>query len=453
MRLSDFAPSRPGKLVRPAPDYWAFVPAPLAPKLIVGGDLVARLSRAERALGYLAGVEGAVRNGHVLQGAFVRREALHSSRLEGASTSLTELFLVEERAGGLRTEDADFALNQVEAFESAQALGRKVDADRRFLAGIHRRIAELDDPPPPGEFRARQTWIGPPGCPRSEAVFVPPPVNEMHTSLQALEQYVRQPDRLPHLIRLALIHYQLHVIHPFVLRNGAVNRLLLSLLLADGPNAPEVPIGISAHFAGRREEYELRLRAVSLRGEWEGWIRFFLDGVTREAEHSACRVAGLLALHEEWRRRLQCSHERQPLFRIVDSLFQRPVISVSRVERQFGCSSAGARAALARLVKMGILSEMPGRHTDAIYLADDVVDTVDGDVPAVAPVVRTLGASIPASAPIAVPAIARRVAAGEDLPPEDPTDAGVWERPLVDEESRREIIRLLSEIETASLAA
>lgn len=447
MRLSDFGPSKPGKLIRPAPDYWAFVPAPLAPKLSVGADLVGQLARAERALGYLSGLLSATVNGHVFHGLFLRREALHAGRLEGsAGLSLLDMFVAEER-GDVRTAGIAFALEYAQAFRSAQQLGR-AGVDQRLLKGLHRRVAE-ELGPAAGQFRSRQNWIGPPGCTAADAVYVPPPVDQMHEALAALEGYGRSPDRLPSLLRVALIHYQLHAIHPFAHRSGAVNRLLLGLLLTDGPDRPHIPIALTQHLAEHRTEYHRRLHAITTAGQWEGWFRFILVGVTERAEDTARRFGALLGLVEEFRKRVQRMHGRQASYRLVDAIVQRPVIRIERAARLLGATSAQAEVELERLRSLGILA--PHRTEHGIYMASDVLYALEGEIRSVEPAIRQIMHG-PAGDHLS-PSVARREGPSESLPDLEATDEP-WTRPLVTEDDREVIIRLLQEIDqTAALAA
>lgn len=451
MRLSDFGPGKPGRLVRPTSDYWAFVPAPLAPRLSLGSDPAARLSRADRALGRLAGMAQTIRHGHLLADPFIRREAVHSCRLDRISCELATVFVAEAQPNGASPPGLDAALAHVSTYEAARALGRRADADRRFLRGLHRRIVGAADAPAvvPGEFRDRQCWIGPPGCSRGDAPFVPPPVPEMHEALADLERYSREPDDLPPLVRAALIHYQIDVIQPFLVGSGRVNRLLLTLMLMSPPELPAIPVGMSAYFRANAAEYRRVLAGVTLRGEWEAWLRFFLDGVARQAEETATRLVALLALHDDYRRRLQRAHQHKPVYWIVDRLFRRPAVGVSDVARRLAAPAAEVRSHLERLVELKVLE--PARAVEGAYVAPALLCALDGEPPAVA---ELLDAMRLEDRRRTMPAGLTRPTL--ELTREDPLDdhGGIaFPQPLLDERGRRRVLALLREIEAASSTA
>jgi len=446
MHLSDFAATKPGRLVQPSVDYWAFIPSPLAPRLTLSVDLISRLGHADRALGRLAGVTETIRGAKYLVDPFVRREAVYSIRVDGLDCSLATFALAQNRA---RSESglAERALrNRIQAHYAALALGKAPYADRRFLIGLHRRLfVDLPGIIGLGHFRDRQSWFGPKGCSRSEAVFVPPPVDEMHRALASLERYSKERSELPHLLRLALMHYQLEVIHPFLAGTGAVNRLSLSLALSVGSAPPQLPIGVSAYLWARREEYRSRLQLVSRAGEWEPWLRFFLTAVEEQANDCAVRVAALLALHEDYLTRLRRARERQPLYRIVETLFARPAIVVASTADELGITPAATAEHLTTLVHLGILTPCPSHGTTA-YVASELLQVLEGDRPAAVPTAALLRAARQ------LPLLERR-AVERPTAPGLTMGAGPDTSHLLDEATRQIVLELLREIEEATQRA
>ncbi len=130
----------------------------------------------------------------------------------------------------------------------------------------------------PGRFRRTQNWIGPAGSTIETAVFVPPPVDEMQSALSTMEKFIHADTEMPTLVRAALIHYQFEAIHPFLDGNGRMGRLLVILLFREWEILPQPLLNLSAYFEHHRQEYYDHLLAVSQRGEWEAWLRFFLAG-------------------------------------------------------------------------------------------------------------------------------------------------------------------------------
>lgn len=198
--------------------YWAFVPNPLPPKLRIDWPLAQALSEADRALAELAGLGRTMPNPHLLIGPFIRREAVLSSRIEGTQADIADLYAYEARQlplPGVETppSEADVreVLNYVNAMEYGLERLKTLPVSLRLIRELHERLLTgvRGETATPGEFRRTQNWIGPPGCTLKEAIFVPPPVPQMHEALNALETYLHsQNDLYPPLVRLALIHYQ-----------------------------------------------------------------------------------------------------------------------------------------------------------------------------------------------------------------------------------------------------
>jgi Fic family protein len=229
----DFHRDAPGRLLNTPQGYTAFVPNPLPPAIELKQHL-ADLSRADRLVGELRGVARNLPNPHLLIGPFMRREAVLSSRIEGTQASLSDLFFFEA-SGGQNAEIADVreVANYVRALEFGLKRMEKLPLSLRLIREMHAELMHgvRGEHMTPGEFRRSQNWIGPPGCTLTEAVFVPPPVEEMVTALDAFEKYLHADSTLPPLVRLALIHYQFEAIHPFLDGNGRIGRLLITLLL------------------------------------------------------------------------------------------------------------------------------------------------------------------------------------------------------------------------------
>lgn len=199
--------------------YGAFVPYSLPPRFAIDHHLLRQLSEADRALGDLAGLGRTMPNPHLLICPFLRREAVLSSRIE----------------------ETQEVYNYVRALEYGLEPLKTLPVSLRLIRELHERLMEgvRDERATSREFRRSQNWIGPPGCTLKEAIFVPPPVEEMHPALEAFEKYLHSEDEYPPLIRLAFIHYQFEAIHPFLEGNGRIGRLLISLLLVSWPSGSQ----------------------------------------------------------------------------------------------------------------------------------------------------------------------------------------------------------------------
>ncbi len=375
----DFTPASHGKVIRAAQGYFAFVPAPLEPKIPLDLELVRSLSDADRAISELAGVARTLPNPHLLIGPFVRREAVLSSRIEGTQASLSDLLFFE--AAHLREKevpDVREVANYVRALEHGLARLEELPLSLRLIREVHEKLLTgvRGREQTPGEFRRSQNWIGPPGCTLMDATFVPPPVDEMKEALFSLEKYLHQDSQLPALIRLALIHYQFESIHPFLDGNGRIGRLLVTLLLCTEGLLPQPLLYLSAFFEHHRRDYYDLLLSVSQRGLWSDWIKFFLRAVSVQARDAIGRSDRLLGLWQGYRERLQEARSSALLLQLVDNLFQLPVITNAVAAEKLSVTARSAQLNIDKLVQAGVLREATGNRRNRVDVADEVLQIV-----------------------------------------------------------------------------
>lgn len=377
MNPTDFTALAPGQLVTSPQSHLCFVPDPLPPKLSpLGMRVIQTLAQAERALGKLAGAGEMLPNPHLLIGPFVRREAVLSSRIEGTIANEEDLVLfpVDPEVENRRPDTREVR-NYVIALEyGLQRLG-ELPVSLKLLTELHSRLLKgvRGENKSPGEFRDRQNFIGTPGMPLKDARHVPPPVTEMHAALADFEKFLRAPSERPFLIDLALLHYQFEAIHPFRDGNGRVGRLMIPLLLRERNILTKPLLYLSAYLEQHRTRYMDLMLAVSQRGEWERWIEFFLHGVAEQAMDGVERATKLMALWQDYRKRLQTARMSILAQNLVDELFKQPAMSVNTAQEVLGVSFASAQNNVMRLVKLGILKEVTGRKRDRIFIAPEIL--------------------------------------------------------------------------------
>lgn len=363
---------------------WAFVPAALPPKLDYGPPLVAALSEADRALGELAGLGRTLPNPYLLTRPFLRREAVLSSRIEGTRASLVDLFAFEAESPlfgeSERRDDVQEVQNYVRALEHGMARLKDLPISQRLLREMHAVLMEgvRGQQRDPGEFRRVQNWIGPPGARLREATYVPPPSAEIPTALSELERYIHGDTKLPPLLDIALVHYQFEAIHPFLDGNGRIGRLLITLMLIERDLLPEPLLYLSAYFERHRGAYYDHLLAVSQKGEWEGWLLFFLRGVSVEARDASRRAGKLFDLRETYRERFQREGARPNLLTAMNHLFANPVTSIRELAEILGVSFEAARRLVGSLEERDVLEEITGRRRNRLYAAREILQVLQG---------------------------------------------------------------------------
>jgi Fic family protein len=365
-----------------AGSYWSFVPNELPAAMVWTLELVTALSEADRSLGELSGLGRVLPNPHLLIGPFMRREAVLSSQIEGTQASLFDLYAFEATQLPLfgPLGDVREVHNYVEALEYGLDRLRSLPLSLRLIREVHERLMTgvRGEHRAPGEFRRSQNWIGPPGCVLNDATYVPPPPTEMSAALSALEKFLHAESSLPPLVRLGMIHYQFEAIHPFLDGNGRIGRLLLPLLLCAWDLLQQPLLYLSAYFEAHRQEYYDRLLAVSQRGEWEAWLRFFLTGVAEQACDAVERASQLQTLREEYRSLAQSSRAPSYTLQIVDLLFARPVVTISQVADTIHASFPSAMRHLASLERQGIVREITGKARNRVYQADAILRAIGG---------------------------------------------------------------------------
>jgi Fic family protein len=380
-----FGPKKPGKILRIGRGdavYAAFVPNPLPPTLDWSPVTVSLLSKADLALGRLAGIGKNLPNPHLLMGSFKRREAVLSSRIEGTRASMSDLLLFEAAPEvEPAVSDVREVSNYVRALEHGLARRSSLPMSLRLMKEMHALLMEGVDGTggavTPGEFRRSQNWIGPPGCTLSTATYVPPPPDEMIAALGVFEAYLHAKSDLPTLVRLAIIHYQFEAIHPFLDGNGRIGRLLITLLLTIEGVLPGPLLYLSAYFEKSRNEYYRGLLRVSLEGAWIEWVEYFLRGVAEQAGDAVARAERLVRVRDEFRERLVRSKASATALRLVDELFAHPALSVAQAARALGVTPRSGQSTVDKLVAAGILRESTGRKRNRAYVADEILRAVE----------------------------------------------------------------------------
>jgi Fic family protein len=228
----------------------------------------------------------------------------------------------------------------------------------------------------PGEFRRTQNWIGRPGATLSQAAYVPPPPESLGDHLSAWEKFLHER-MLPPLINAALAHYQFEAIHPFLDGNGRVGRLLITLELCERNLLPAPLLYLSAFFEATRADYYDGLRAVSERGDWSGWLQYFLNGVARQAEDAVSRAGRINALLARWRSELSGIAAARVALRMVNMLGANPFVTPRGAQKHLDVAYNTVMRAIAQLEAHGIVKEVTGAKRGRAYCARGLLDILE----------------------------------------------------------------------------
>ena len=334
----------------------AFVPHPLPPHPGIDlASLAAAAERANRALGRLDGVAMMLPDPRPFLSFCVLKEALHSSQLAGVQASLSDLLVAE--LGAPTDELREVARCQQASEHALNLLRGGLPLSVRFI----KEVQDVLVPPqrPPSGFRRAPVWIG--GSSPGNAVFVPPPFNEVARCMLELENAFDDPS-VSALIRAGLVHAQLETIHPFLEANGRLGRILITTMLVREKALGDPWLGLSLYFRQHRQQYVDLLMGTRETGDWEAWLEFFLNAIEVTAEYghfTARKMLALFAEHAALLGRVKAPAKKQVLA-VYAQLQQRPISDAKTIAVAAGVSLKATTKALERLEKLGVVKALPG---------------------------------------------------------------------------------------------
>lgn len=350
----------------------AFVPNPLPPQpaLELTDELGQLLQMAVVKLSQLKIASNLVPSADFFNYAFVRKEAVLSSQIEGIQATLADLLNFEAEA-----EKPSLDVQEVCNYLDALNLARKHLKDSKGLPLSLRLIKEMHEKlmkgvrgaaKKPGEFRDSQNWIG--GRKPSSAHFVPPPPFEMKKCMESLEEYLHKNTQEHPLLKIGLIHVQFETIHPFLDGNGRLGRLLIALLLETWGFLDARLLYLSLYFKRNQQEYYRCLDSVRSDGDWEGWIQFFLEGICETSDEAIKTSQELFSRFEKDRKKiLSLPKIVIPAVRLFEELPNHPIVNVNHVIELLKVTKPTAIKSINVLVDAGVLEETTGGQRNRIF--------------------------------------------------------------------------------------
>ncbi len=366
----------------------AFVPDPLPPQppVVFGEALHELLNQAAMAVGRLDGIALLLPEPALFLYAYVRKEAVLSSQIEGTQSSLSDLLLFEsDAAPGVPLDDVREVSNYVSALNFGLArIGEGFPISLRLLREIHGvllakgRGSEKE----PGEFRRSQNWIG--GSRPGNVRFVPPPPDLLLDCLGSLEKFLHDdPVRTPLLLKAALAHVQFETIHPFLDGNGRLGRLLITLLFCSEKVLSQPLLYLSLYFKEHRDEYYRLLDEVRVKGDWEAWLHFFFTGVRDTAEQAVATARRLLDLFTRDRAQIQTlGRASGSAWRVHQALQSSPILSIARLSEKTELSVVTCGGIVCQLESLGMVHELTGGKYGRLYSYQQYLDILsEGTAP------------------------------------------------------------------------
>lgn len=340
--------------------YKSFMPAVLPPNppIELSNELVDLLVKANKQLALLEGISIRIPNIHLFISMYVRKEALMSSQIEGTQATLEDVLdpYLEENTnrpvGDVINyiKATDFAINRLKELPLCNRLIK--EAHKVLLSGVRGQNKN------PGEFRHSQNWIGAAGCNLQNARYIPPSVEDMIQAMSDLEKYINGDDELDVLIRAGLIHYQFETIHPFLDGNGRIGRLLITLFLMENKVLSTPALYISYFLKKNRIEYYDRMNEVRSKGNYEQWIKFFLEAVYESAKDAVETIDKLTSLHDNYYLKIDgLGRKAKNAMRVFEYLESNPIIEIQKTAKELDIAFNTMSSIVKDLISIGILEQ------------------------------------------------------------------------------------------------
>ena len=338
--------------------YKSFVPNPLppAPPIELSEDIVSLLVKANSQLAVLESIATRIPNVELFVSMYVRKEALMSSQIEGTQATLEDV--LDPMLDANTNRNVADVVNYIKATEFAIERLQTLPLCNRLIKETHAVLMEgvRGQEKSPGEFRYSQNWIGGQGSTLKNARYIPPSPDDMLDAMSDLEKYINADDELDALIRAALIHYQFETIHPFLDGNGRVGRLLITLFLMEKKVLTTPALYISYFLKKNRVEYYDRMTEVRAKGNYEQWIKFFLQAIMESAEDATATIDELIVLHDANVAIIsKLGRAAKNAMLVFNYLESNPIIEIRKTAEALGITFNTASSAVNRLVDAGIL--------------------------------------------------------------------------------------------------
>ena len=312
--------------------------------------------KANRQIALLEGISSRIPNIDLFISMYVRKEALMSSQIEGTQATLEDILDPENNTnrpvGDVVNyiKATDFAINRLKELPLCNRLIK--EAHKVLLAGVRGQNKC------PEEFRHSQNWIGGAGSTLQNARYIPPSVEDMQQAMSDLEKYINAEDNLDVLIRAGLIHYQFETIHPFLDGNGRIGRLLITLFLMEQKVLTTPALYISYFLKKNRIEYYDRMNEVRLKGNYEQWIKFFLEAVYESAKDAVETIDKLTALHDKNCARIaNLGRRAKNGMRVFEYLESNPIIEIKKTSQELNIAFNTISSVIKDLINIGVLEQ------------------------------------------------------------------------------------------------
>lgn len=341
------------------------------------------LEDATRALGELNAFTMIVPNVDIFIQMHITKEANTSSKIEGTKTEIDDVLIAKDHVDPEKRDDWQEVRNYILAMNEALAELEKLPLSNRLIKHIHAILLDSvrGETKQPGEFRKSQNWIG--GASINTAYFIPPHHTKVPELMSDLELFMHNDEvHVPHLIKIAIIHYQFETIHPFLDGNGRIGRLLITLYLVSHGLLKKPSLYLSDFIERHKSIYYEALTFVRERNDLNGWIKFFLEAVINTAQSGTETFKSILALKQEMDTLvLTFGKKAHNASKLLEYLYQRPIVAVSDIIEPLGVTKQTAHSLVKEFEDKGILIEITGYQRNKLFVFERYLEIYSPKIP------------------------------------------------------------------------
>jgi len=373
MRIEDF---KAGKYIDQY-KYRSFLPEKINHEWIISSpEINSLLSDANRLLGELNAFSQLIPDVDYFIKMHITKEATTSSKIEGTKTNIEDILIKEEDVSPEKRDDWNEVKNYINAIGFSIAELEKLPISNRLIKNVHKVLLHgvRGEKKNPGEFRKSQNWIG---ATLKDAIYIPPHQSDVLDLMSDLESFLNNHKIFtPHLVRIAIAHYQFETIHPFLDGNGRIGRLLITLYLVSNGILNKPSLYLSDFFEKNRTHYFDNLMIARTKNNLSQWLKFFLVGVIETATSSINvfkRIINLRENIETGKISKMGSKAKRGLF-LIKALYQNPIIDSNSVCDLLDIAPSTANRLIVDFQKAGILEEMTGFKRNRKYIFRKYLD-------------------------------------------------------------------------------
>lgn len=358
--------------------YSTYFPNSLPPAINYD-SIVSLLEKANQAIGELNGIVDVTPDPAIINYMYVRKEAVLSSQIEGTQSTLDDLLKYEvDRTTGIPINDVEEVSSYVNALQYGLKRLKTLPLSLRLIKEVHALLLKNSrgKTKSPGEFRKSQNWIG--GTRPGNAKFVPVSVEKLQDTLNSFEMFMNGEDDIPVLIKAALLHYQFETIHPFLDGNGRIGRLLITLYLYDKGFLRTPCLYISLFFKKHRSLYYEYLTDVRFNGDWEQWIKFFLEAIYETAGNARDILKSIQKIfNKDLEKILPLKRAKDSAVLVFECFKQKPILTIAELVKLTKLSKPTISKTIEHLIKLDIVKPATDKSWGQIYSYQKYIDELN----------------------------------------------------------------------------